>query len=307
MKEIKENKENIDKKKKWKWRLRIVILAILQLGGLMAVMYPFISEYTASKASDSMIEAYNEAAGHDDIDRLFKEAQAYNASLHRTTVSLADPFGGSTGIDKEKYDSVLKVDPDSGMMGYIRIPSIDVVLPIFHGTQDDVLKKGVGHLMGTSLPVGGESTHAVLTGHTGLNSAKLLTDLTEMAVGDMFFISILDRELAYRVTEVNVVEPSDTQKLAIVPHKDLCTLVTCTPYGVNTHRLLVTGERVEDMDSDDIDEYISVSGQKGSQWQTEYRQAIFYGLILAAVLAAVLAVISRLYPRLKKKGDRDGS
>ena len=155
---------------------------------------------------------------------------------------------------------------DDGVMGFIKIPCIDVSLPIYHGTSEAVLEIGAGHLQGTSLPIGGESTHSVITGHTGLSSAKLFTDLTELEEGDMFFLNVMGEKLAYKIDQITKVLPEEISNLKIENGKDYCTLVTCTPYGVNTHRLLVRGERTDYVEATEDQSNFEVKKTK-SQWQ----------------------------------------
>lgn len=185
------------------------------------------------------ISSYKKAVQNlskDDIVRLKAEAQKYNESL--SGVHLTDPFG-----DEKSEDSKVPLFSVDHVIGYIDIPKINVYIPIYHGTTEEVLEKGVGHLENTSLPIGGESTHAILTGHRGLPSATLFTDLDQLKEGDMFYLHILKEDLAYQVNQIKVVEPYDTEELMLVQGKDYVTLVTCTPYGINTQRLLIRGER----------------------------------------------------------------
>ena len=179
-------------------------------------------------------------------------------------------------------------------MGYLEIPCISVNLPIYHGTDAEILERGVGHLAASSIPVGGKSTHSVLTGHTGLSSAKLFTDLTEMKNDDLFFIHVLDRTLAYKVDQISVVKPEDTEKLQIIDGKDYVTLVTCTPYGVNDHRLLVRGVRTK---YEKTQESSIRQRNKDSQWMGTYKRAIAIGL--AIVMALVLS--GKVYQKLRRK------
>lgn len=191
------------------------------------------------------------------------------------------------------YNNILNLD-HSGVMGYLEIPCISVNLPIYHGTDAEILERGVGHLAASSIPVGGKSTHSVLTGHTGLSSAKLFTDLTEMKKEDLFFIHVLDRTLAYKVDQISVVRPEDTRKLQIVKGKDYVTLVTCTPYGVNDHRLLVRGVRTKYVKK----QRSSIRPRnQDSQWMGTYKRAIAIGL--AIVMALVLS--GKVYQRLRSK------
>ena len=219
-----------------------IILLLILFIGLSLMLYPTFSNWWNSMHQTRAIAAYSEQVAQLDTvsyDQLWEDARAYNRSLlgRENTFLLSDE-------QKAEYDRLLDVS-GLGIMGYIEIPSIQVTLPIYHGTDGAVLQIAVGHLEWTSLPVGGESTHCVLSGHRGLPSARLFTDLDKLTVGDRFLFRVLDEVLTYEVDQILIVEPYDTAALRIEPGKDLCTLVTCTPYGINTHRLLVRGHRVE--------------------------------------------------------------
>lgn len=199
---------------------------------------PWIANYLNEHAAKSTISTYENEVKHTDKkerEEMLEKAREYNEILASSHVVLTDPFSGETngGISEKEYYQLLNLD-NTGVMCSLEIPSIDVDLPVYHGTSNSVLEKGVGHLEGTSLPVGGKDTHAVFTGHTGLNKAKLFTDLTELQKGDQFYIRVLDKILAYEVCRIDVVLPEDTSKLSVVDGQDLVTLVTCTPYGQNT-------------------------------------------------------------------------
>ena len=212
---------------------------------LSVLLYPTVSNYLYEKNGARVISSYDENAvqlSESEKQAMLEAARQYNQEL-LGNIELLDPF---SPIKKEvdgRYQSLLNTN-EAGMMGYIRIPEIDVELPIYHGTEEKVLQSGVGHFEGTSLPVGGESTHTVLTGHRGLPSKMLFTDMDELAEGDIFYIKILGETLAYQIDQILTVEPENTKALTIVPGKDYATLVTCTPYAVNTHRLLVRGIRI---------------------------------------------------------------
>ena len=219
-----------------------MILILILVVGLSLMLYPSFSNWWNEAHQSRAIAAYSQEVSKLDenrYDELWQQAWEYNRSLvGRENVYLLDDS------QKAEYERLLDVS-GMGIMGYIEIPSINVSLPIYHGTEESVLQVAVGHLEWTSLPVGGESTHCVLSGHRGLPSAKLFTDLDRLVVGDRFRLGVLDQVLTYEVDQILIVEPQDTEALLIEEGKDLCTLVTCTPYGINTHRLLVRGHRVE--------------------------------------------------------------
>lgn len=221
--------------------LSTIILLLVFCTGVCLLLYPTVSDYWNSFHQTRVITTYMETvADMDDgtYEELLSAAQAYNAELAETGVKWE-----MSEEELATYDSLLNIG-EQGLMGYIEISSINCKLPIYHGTADQVLQTGVGHLEGTSLPVGGESTHAVISGHRGLPSAKLFTNLDRLVEGDTFILNILDEMLTYEVDKILIVEPDDLSALTIEPGQDYCTLVTCTPYGINTHRLLVRGHRV---------------------------------------------------------------
>ena len=222
----------------------IVLLFILFIG-LSLLLYPTASDYWNSFHQTRAIATYAENVANLDnnqYDQLWEDARAYNQAL---------PFRSNpyylSEEQRAEYESLLDVS-GLGVMGYIEIPEIDVSLPIYHGTEESVLQVAVGHLDWTSLPVGGESTHCVLSGHRGLPSAKLFTNLDKLREGDTFLLRVLDEVLTYEVDQILIVEPQETAALRVVEGKDYCTLVTCTPYGINTHRLLVRGHRVDNVE-----------------------------------------------------------
>ena len=224
-----------------KKHLSTILLILVFLAGLSLLLYPSVSNYWNSFHASRAIASYAEEAANldnDVYDRIMEEAIAYNASLLDRENEYV-----LTEEQSEAYYNVLNVT-GTGIMGYIEIAELDVHLPIYHGTSDAVLQIAVGHLDWTSLPTGGEGTHCVLSGHRGLPSAKLFTHLDKLTVGDTFLIRVLDEVLTYEVDQILIVEPNDTDALQIVEGEDLCTLVTCTPYGINSHRLLVRGHRV---------------------------------------------------------------
>ena len=225
-----------------KRKLSTVLLILVFFAGLSLLLYPSLSDYWNSFHASQAVATYSEEVRNlnaDKYDRLIGEAREYNAALPGRYKAFF-----LSESDRSTYNALLDVN-GTGVMGYIEIPTIQISLPIYHGTEDEVLQIAVGHLDWSSLPVGGEGTHCVLSGHRGLPSAKLFTNLDKLVAGDKFVIRVLDEVMTYEVDQILIVEPNDLSALAIEKGKDLCTLVTCTPYGVNSHRLLVRGHRVE--------------------------------------------------------------
>ncbi|MDR2356115.1 MAG: class C sortase [Clostridiales Family XIII bacterium] len=212
--------------------------------GLAVLLYPTVSDYVNSLHRSRVIAAYNESVMRIDDERydaMLTAARAYNETLPEKSNRYA-----LSETDAEAYAALLDVS-GNGVMGYVEIPAIRVKLPIYHGTEENTLQVGIGHMEGTSLPVGGPGTHAAVTGHRGLPSSVLLTNLDKMTVGDIFIFTILDEVLTYEADRILIVEPHETDKLEIEPDMDYATLITCTPYGVNSHRLLVRGHRVDNI------------------------------------------------------------
>ncbi|MDD6106565.1 MAG: class C sortase [Ruminococcus sp.] len=232
-----------DKKKKL--RIKYIGFSLLFLVGLSILLYPMISSAWNKRRAGRLITEYSSSVTADtdkkETDSIWKNAQEYNEQLEQESVP--DAFSVRDGKRYKKYESLLNFNGD-GMMGSVEIPVIDENIPLYHYTTDKTLSKGAGHLFGSSLPVGGPGTHCVISAHRGLPSAKLFTDLNLLKEGDVFYLHILDRTLAYEVDQILTVLPAQTDSLGITPGKDYVTLVTCTPYAVNTHRLLVRGHRI---------------------------------------------------------------
>ena len=265
-----------------------LLLFLILLAGLSLLLYPSVSEYWNSLHQTRAIATYAEEVANlnqDQYDEIWAAAESYNASLtdRVNAYQLSD-------AQKEEYQQLLNVS-GLGVMGYIEIPEIDVSLPIYHGTEDSVLQAAVGHLEWTSLPVGGESTHCVLSGHRGLPSAKLFTNLDKLREGDTFLLRVLDEILTYEVDQILIVEPQDTAALEIVEGQDYCTLVTCTPYGINTHRLLVRGHRIDNI-------------EEGKTMRVTADAVQLEPLLVAPVVAIpmlLILLILLLLPRRRKK------
>ena len=288
-------RKNRFKKKRRLPRIDTIAIFICILAGVVMLIYPWASNYMMQKNAKESIVAYEESVadvGDTELESGWEAAWNYNEKVQHSQVQLTDPFDPTalTAEDMDTasdYNKVLNLNGD-GVMGYIDIPAINVYLPISHGTSNESLAAGTGHLSGSSLPIGGESTHCVITGHTGLTSAKLFTDLTELEEGDLFFLHVLNKTLAYEVVEIQVVSPDDTEPLLIQDGRDLVTLVTCTPYGVNTHRLFVTGERTEYVvEAYAQEEEKAADNMVSSEWMRSYTQAILIGLAIVAVLGIV--------------------
>ena len=272
-----------------------ILLVLIFLLGLSLLLYPAVSDYWNSKHQTRAIAVYSEEVSGLDEDQyqaLWEAASAYNASLlERDNAYLL------TEEQKAAYEQLLNVS-GLGIMGYIEIPSIDCSLPIYHGTEESVLQIAIGHLEWTSLPVGGESTHCVLSGHRGLPSAKLFTNLDKLQEGDVFLLRVLDEVLTYEVDQILIVEPSEVESLRIEEGKDYCTLVTCTPYGINTHRLLVRGHRIENMEEAKIVRITADAVQI---------EPLLVAPIVAIPILLILLILLLLPKRPKKRygGDPD--
>lgn len=239
----KNNNKSNKKKKKKQSPIVTVLLVLVFVAGLAIVIYPVFSDWWNDRHMTKAIATYVEEVEKIDDgsrQRMIDEATAYNSRLKSLNFELTEE-------EYEEYNAVLNVS-GTGIMGYVQIPTINVNLPIYHGTDERVLAIAVGHIEGTSLPVGGKGTHSVISGHRGLPSAKLFSDLDLLREGDVFTVSVLDRVLTYQVDQIHIVLPDEVSDLAIFPDKDYMTLVTCTPYGVNSHRMLVRGHRIDNID-----------------------------------------------------------
>lgn len=281
------------KKKK---RKKYIGFALLFLLGLSILLYPTFSDAWNQYRNAKLINTYETAVNDlpdKDYDRLWKEAKRYNRE--HTVNTFVDAFDEKGDyILSDAYKKIL--DPDGeGLMGSIEIPKIQARIAIYHGISDDVLEKGAGHVEGTSLPVGGKSTHAVLAAHRGLPSAKLFTDLDQMEIGDIFFLHMLGKTLAYKVDQIKTVLPSETEDLDIIKGEDHVTLLTCTPYGVNTHRLLVRGTRTKYVENKtEINDTVP---QKLAQ--ADPKKIMEIGLVVFAISVILLLIVIRYRDRKK--------
>lgn len=279
-----------------------VVRIILIVGfcvGLIISLYPLISNIYSRRNQMDVINKYQEDIEKVDEQEMANElelANAYNRKLNQTIV-LTDPFDPSAiDMADDAYYDILNYT-DDGVMAYINIPKIDVNLPIYHGTDSEHMLKGVGHLVGTSFPVGGVDTHAVLSAHSGLSTAELFTNLADLKKGDLFYIHVLDDVLAYEVDKINVVKPDETNDLKIVPGQDYVTLVTCTPYGINSHRLLVRGHRVEY--NPDLEKQESKKANN-DVWFKEYIKSIVSGIGIIVLIIIFIVVLKRVKRVLRR-------
>ena len=286
-----------DKKKTpLKWRLLTIAPPILLLAGILVLLYPVLATQYNNQRQEriaSEFSAVADQAGPDAVAESLRRADEYN--LKASESPILDPWLDAQRPGTAQYQDYLSQLNLNDVMATIKIPSIDVNLPIYHGTENATLDKGIGHLFGTALPVGGESTHTVLTGHTGLGNATMFDQLTSVKMGDVFYIETAGRHLKYQVTDIRVVLPTETESLNKVEGKDLATLITCTPYGINTHRLLVTGERVPMDDEAVAAEAAQVKGSVMKPWMIA---------VLASVVV-ILAIAGAIWLRSRKRKDEE--
>ncbi len=277
-------------------KLTKLIFALLFLAGLSLLLYPLISNEWNDYRQSKLISTYDEAvavrSSEGKIDYAGEKAAALAYNENLLPYVLPDSFAEAASREEpsEEYMSSLNLTGD-GMMGYVEIPKIGVKIPVYHTTDEDVLERAAGHLEGSSLPVGGEGTHAVISAHRGLPSAALFTDLDQLAEGDYFFLSVLDDSLCYMVDHISIVEPSDTSSLAAEEGKDLVTLMTCTPYGVNSHRLLVRGSRVDFEDIEDME--VAMAAFSGPSIHTNYLLWVMVGLSVTGAFILFLYLYDR--------------
>lgn len=280
-----------------------IVIILIFLAGLSLLLYPLVANQWNNHRQKQLISNYEsvisdkEAAGNIDYAAEMKKAEAYNDALLPSI--LPDSFAvaeAQTEADSS-YEDSLNIAGD-GMMGIVEIPKIAIKLPIYHGTGDEVLQKAAGHLEGSSLPIGGESTHAVISAHRGLPSASLFTDLDQLEIGDHFLIHVLDETLCYEVDQILVVDPEDTSALAVEDGEDLVTLLTCTPYGVNTQRLMVRGHRVPYEEQAVADEQTPLSG---FSLHTNYLLWVVVGIVITGVFILILFIREK---KLQKKAAK---
>jgi len=284
-----------------KKRILIFPLLLLLLLGVSLAAYPFVSNYYTERRQSQVYAQYQEAiekADSKELDAAKRAAAQYNTALASGTTAAE--------LNAMDYASLLNLE-GSGIMGYIEIPAIDVRLPIYHGVGEDSLERGAGHMPSTSLPVGGKGTHAVISAHTGMASSRMFTDLEQLETGDVFHIHVLEETLTYTVDQILVVKPYQTDALKIDAEQDYVTLVTCTPYGVNSHRLLVRGHRTGQTtelptDADDRNpEIVLENAPKQSTWTAKYWEGVRDGLLIFLIAIAILLPATLLMKALRKR------
>ena len=278
-------------------KIKSIITTVIIIIGVMVCLYPSVSNYVAEKNHTEIIKEYTNAVEELDeevIEEELAKATEYNENLAGDPAH--DPFVEGSGYAvSNNYEDLLNINGDGdGVMGYIEIPAIDCYLPIYHGTDSETLAKGVGHIEATSLPIGGTSTLSVLAGHTGLSTSELFTNLDRLEVGDVFYIHVLNKTLKYEIYETEVIEPEDISKLTIEEGRDLVILVTCTPYGVNTHRLLVKGERTAD------DEETTEIAEDTMEVEKDIETTSYKYVILICVFILIIIILFVL----RKKGTK---
>lgn len=273
-------------------RVTLFFLAVVFfIAALGLTLYPIISSHVNTLYASEIHTAYEEIIEQTDNGALLavKElATAYNESI--TPGATQDTYSQESLKEASvDYESQLNIAGD-GIMGYVHVPKIGVNLPIYHGTDSDSLERGIGHLLGSSLPIGGADTHSILTAHSGMASQKMFSDLPQLAVGDIFYLNVLGETLAYQVDQINTVLPHDTTYLGIEQDMDICTLVTCTPFGVNTHRLLVRGSRIPYEEAEVIEE-VTTQEEVASTWEQQYIKGLVVGLAVVLILVIIILAI----------------
>ena len=282
--------------KKRKMTIKDIIRLLVLVVAFAVLLYPTVSSYVNEKNGSKVVSNYDAESvrlSNAEKEKMLEDARAYNKEM-LSNIDLIDPFSqGEKSLDA-RYESLLNID-GSGMMGYIRIPKIKVEIPIYHGTSESVLQAGVGHFWGTSLPVGGESTHTVLTGHRGLPTKTLFTNMDKLVEGDVFYIKVLDKTLAYQVDQILTVLPEETEALSIVPGQDYATLVTCTPYAINTHRLLVRGHRIP------YEEAVKIEKDTSTGIELSFTTKVLIVTLGIIFIGLVIAMLYSLYDKRRRK------
>lgn len=264
--------------------------------------YPWFSNWLYAKNVDSQVEIYEQYtkdAEEAQIREVLQQAELYNTQLRNRKVQITQPFTEKKETDWIAYEDVLNLNRN-GMMCFLEIPEVGISMPVYHGTEEAVLEKGAGHVEGSALPVGGTGNRSIILAHTGMNTSKLFSDLSKVSLQDVFYIEVLGRKLGYQVCEIQTVLPEEAERLQPEKDRDLVTLVTCTPYGINSHRLLVTGERISDEKEQEVWKDAEESSDKTSPWLQAYGRAVCNGCLIAAVIFFIRKVCQWM---AKKKSE----
>ena len=291
--------------------IAIVIAVLFFFISLGLILYPVWSSWYLDQHEAELELHYQEELeekGDDELTEAWKQAEEYNKAILPGAQSEDGAFSQESQLAAaQNYGSMLNINGDS-IMGFIEIPKIDVDLPIYHGTAEDTIERGAGHLVGSSLPIGGESTHSIITAHSGMASQRMFTDLEDLVEGDVFYIKVLGKTLAYQVDQIKVVLPHEIADLTIIGGEDYVTLITCTPYAVNTHRLLVRGTRIPYEEAEEIVEQTPEDPGTISTWERGYFKGIVKGLLLAVVCVFVLLFLYSIFrfvvSKTKKKSQK---
>lgn len=268
--------------KKW---LTLLLIA----GGILLIGYPWISNRIYEHQVDSKVKIYEKHVEESEsmqITEALQRAKKYNAELIDGKVEITQPFLKEEAEDDIAYESVLNTE-GNGLMCFLKIPEIGISIPVYHGTAEDILKKGAGHMEGSALPVGGIGNRSIILAHTGMNVSKLFSDLSELKMQDVFYIEVLNQRLVYQVCDIETVLPEEADRLMPDKNKDLVTLVTCTPYGINSHRLLVTGERISEKDMQESAVNTASGNTDSSPWLNAYCRAIRNGGFAAGIASGI--------------------
>ena len=289
-----------------KSHLKRISFPLIALFGLALIFYPVLSNVLYDLRQDGVIDDYQTAVqsipeNDPALLRALSLARAYNERLASGTVNLNDPYANEDQVQYGDTISAMMDVTGTGIIGVVEIPRLALTLPVFYGTEDNELEQGAGTLEYTSIPIGGESTHSVLCAHSGLSSAKLFSDLPNMEIGDLFFLHVMGLDLAYQVDQIETVLPEDVSRITITTGEDYCTLLTCVPYGINTHRLLVRGTRTDYLPEQTAEITENTPAPRQSVWLREYILSILLGLAVFAVILLVWSVWNRFR---RKKGTQ---
>lgn len=288
----------------------IIVIVLIFLGGIFLTAYPYLYNAYTEKHHSEVMDNYSKAVetiSQEELDSIRQQVGEYNDSLLSESSVLTDPFDleAYKNHDSDTYAEMLNINGD-GIIALLNVPKINVSLPVYHGTDEEIISRALGHLEGTSMPIGGPSTHSVITGHTGLSNQRLFTDLTELQTGDVFYIDVLNDTLAYKIDRIDIVEPDDTSLLSIYKNEDYVTLLTCYPYGINSHRLMVRGTRVPYEEAVEQEKIMEENTVSTSQWDREYIHAIAVCLAGYSILFVIFIVVRKKHGKNNKEADGGG-